>query len=121
MTYLVAVIAFGILCVTSIAVDNWLAPLITLGVLLLLPVVTSFYALANPIRTEKPKFNYKVMLLGTLTISAIVILTSLAISIFNNIELSNYVDIVNKILIPSVVSLIPVAFVLVFNHYFNKY
>ena len=121
MTYLVAVIVFGILCVTSIGVDNWLPPLITLGVLLLLPVVTSFYALANPIRTEKPKFNYKVMLLGAITISAIVILTSLAISIFNNIELSNYVDIVNKILIPSVVSLIPVAFVLVFNHYYNKY
>ncbi len=121
ITYLAPIIAFGILCVTSIGANNWLPPLITLGVLLLLPVVTSFYALANPIRTEKPKFNYKVMLLGTITISAIVILTSSAISIFNNIELSNYVDIVNKILIPSIVSLIPVAFVSVFNYYYNKY
>lgn len=121
MTYLIAMIAFGILCVTSIGVNNWLPPLITLGVLILLPVVTSFYALANPIRTEKPKFNFKVMLLGTITISAIVILTSSAISIFNNIELSNYVDIVNKILIPSVISLIPVTFVLVFNHHYNKF
>ena len=121
MTYLVAMAIFGILCVTSIGVGNWLPPLITLGVLILLPVVTSFYALANPIRTEKPKFNFKVMLLGTITISAIVILTSSAISIFNNIELANYVDIVNKILIPSAVSLIPVAFVLVFNHHYNKF
>ncbi len=121
ITYLAAMIAFGILCVTSIGVNNWLPPLITLGVLLLLPVVTSFYAIANPIRTEKPKFNYKVMLLGTITISVIVILTSSAIGIFNNIELSNYVDIVNKILIPSIVSLIPVAFVSVFNHYYKKF
>lgn len=121
MTYLVAVIVFGLLSITSISVGNWLPPLVTLGVLLLLPVATSVYALANPIRTEKPSFKFNVLLFGALTLAGIVILTSVAISIFNNIELSNYVDIVNKIFIPSAVALLPTGFVLSFNHHYNKY
>ena len=121
MTYLVALVAFALLCVTSISVGNWLAPLVTIGILLLLPVATSFYALANPIRTEKPNFNFKVMLFGTIILAAIVVLTSIAISAFNHIELSNYVDIVNKILIPSAIALLPMVFVLMFNYHYEKY
>ena len=121
MTYLVAVVVFGLLSVTSISLNNWLSPLITVGVLLLLPIVASVYAIANPIRTEKPNFKFNVMLVGALIIAGIVILTSIAISIFNNIELSNYVDIVNKILIPSAVAALPTAFVLAFNYHYNKY
>ena len=121
MTYIVALIVFGLLCVTSIGVNNWLTPLVTLAVLLLIPAVASFYAIANPIRMEKPNFNFKMMLFGALTLGAIVILLSVAISIFNHIELSNYVDIVNKILIPSAIALLPTAFILVFNYHYNKY
>ncbi|MBQ8433619.1 MAG: PadR family transcriptional regulator [Clostridia bacterium] len=121
MTYLVALVVLGILCVTSIGVGNWLAPLITLAVLLILPVVASFYALANPIRMEKPDFNFKIMLFAAIILGAIVILVSVAISIFNHIELSNYVDIVNKILIPSTIALLPTAFILLFNHHYSKY
>lgn len=121
MTYLVAAVVFGLLCLTSISVGNWLAPLITLAILLLLPVGTSLYALSNPIRTEKPAFNFKVMFLGALTLAGIVILTCIAISIFNNIELSNYKEIVNKILIPSAIALLPATYILLFNYNYNKY
>ncbi len=121
MTYLVAVVVFGLLCLTSISVGNWLAPLITLAVLLLLPIGASLYAWSNPIRTEKPAFNFKVMFLGALTLAGIVILTCIAISIFNNIELSNYKEIVNKILIPSAIALLPATYIFLFNHNYNKY
>lgn len=121
MTYLVAAVVFGLLCLTSISVGNWLAPLITLAVLLLLPVGASLYAWSNPIRTEKPAFNFKVMFLGALTLAGIVILTCIAISIFNNIELSNYKEIVNRILIPSAIALLPATYIFLFNHNYNKY
>ncbi len=121
LTYLVATIVFALLTVTSIGVNNWLPPLITIGVLLLLPTGASIYSLSNPIRVEKPKFNFKVMLTGALILASIVILTSIAISIFNNIELSNYAEITNKILIPSAVALVPAGFILAFNNYYNKY
>lgn len=121
MTYLVAAVVFGLLCLTSISVGNWLAPLITLAILLLLPVGASLYALSNPIRTEKPAFNFKVMFLGALTLAGIVILTCIAISIFNNIELSNYKEIVNKILIPSAIALLPATYIFLFNYNYNKY
>lgn len=121
MTYLVAVVVFGLLCLTSISVGNWLAPLITLAALLLLPIGASLYAWSNPIRTEKPAFNFKVMFLGALTLAGIVILTCIAISIFNNIELSNYKEIVNKILIPSAIALLPATYIFLFNHNYNKY
>ena len=121
LTYLVAMIVFGTLSVTSISLSNWLAPLVTLGVLLLLPIAASIYAIANPIRTEKPAFNFKVMLTGTLILGAIVLLISSAISIFGHIELSNYVEITNKILIPSCLALLPTAFVVSFNHFYKKY
>lgn len=121
MTYLVAVVVFGLLCLTSISVGNWLAPLITLAILLLLPIGASLYALSNPIRTEKPAFNFKVMFLGAITLAGIVILTCIAISIFNNIELSNYKEIVNKILIPSAIALLPATYIYLFNYNYNKY
>lgn len=121
MTYLVAVVVFGLLCLTSISVENWLAPLITLAILLLLPIGASLYALSNPIRTEKPAFNFKVMFLGAITLAGIVILTCIAISIFNNIELSNYKEIVNKILIPSAIALLPATYIYLFNYNYNKY
>lgn len=121
MTYLVAVVVFGLLCLTSISVGNWLAPLITLAILLLLPIGSSLYALSNPIRTEKPAFNFKVMFLGAITLAGIVILTCIAISIFNNIELSNYKEIVNKILIPSAIALLPATYIYLFNYNYNKY
>ena len=121
LMYFAAMIVFGILSVTSISVSNWLPPLVTLGVLLLLPIVASIYAIANPIRSEKPNFNFKVMLTGTLILAAIVLLISSAISIFGHIELSNYVEITNRILIPSCLALLPAGFVVAFNFYYNKY
>ncbi|MBO5867248.1 MAG: hypothetical protein J6Q55_04290, partial [Clostridia bacterium] len=121
ITYVAVAIILALLSITSIGVGNWLPPLITLGVLLLLPVAVTIYALANPIRTEKPNFNYNVMILGTLILAAIVILITSAISIFNHIELSNYAEITNKILIPAAISLLPSAFVVVFNYYYKKY
>lgn len=121
MTYLVAVVVFGLLCLTSISIGNWLTPLITLAILLLLPIGASLYAISNPIRTEKPAFNFKIMFLGALTLAGIVILTCIAISIFNNIELSNYKDIVNKILVPSTIALLPATYIYLFNYNYNKY
>ena len=121
LTYLIATIIFGVLSVTSVSVGNWLTPLIALGALILLPIGTSIYAIANPIRTEKPNFKFKAMLFGSLILALIVILTTVAISIFDNIELSNYLAIVNRMLIPAAIALLPTVFILAFNHHYRKY
>ncbi len=121
ITYLFATVLLGILSLTSIGVGNWAPALITLGILLILPVAASIYAVTNQTRIEKPKFNFKNTLIALSILAAIVILTSIAIGTFGNIEFSDYVAVGNKILLPTFISLIPIAGVFVYDYLYKKY
>lgn len=121
LTFAVAAIYFGILMLTSIAVDNWKPFLITLCVVSLLPIATTVYALYDPSRKEKPRFLFKRILIATSIMALFVILLSLGISILNRIELGDFAAVGTQILIPTGIAILLPIFTVVFNYFYKKY
>ncbi len=121
LTYAVASVLFALLAILSIGCNNWLPSVITLAILVILPIAISFYALANQIRIEKPKFNYKLWLIGSLIVAFIVLMACVAISAFSNLEWRNFADVGNKVLIPTIIALLPAIFVFFYNVFYKRY
>ncbi|MBR2966133.1 MAG: hypothetical protein IKC52_01495, partial [Clostridia bacterium] len=119
--YAFALIYFGIFAMVSIPTNNWLPFVITASVILVAPIAVSIYALANPIRREKPKFELKVALIATLIATLVVAMLTCGVNALNNMEFSNFDELSTKVLIPVGVALLPPVFVLVYNWFYKKY
>lgn len=120
-TYLVAVTFFGILSLASVSSSNWQPFIITIAVLLIAPLAVSIYAIANPGRREKPNFSFKIAIIITATIAAIIILIFVSINVFGNIELGNFKTVSTRILIPVGIAILIPAYVLIYNYYYTRY
>ncbi len=121
LTYLFAVIYFGIIALTSISINNWAPFVITLGILLLIPIAFSFYSLSEPSRKEKVEINFKRLILAASILCGIIILFSVALSAFGNTQFSNYKEVSEKILIPTGVGLVLPVFAVIYNLLYKRY
>jgi len=121
LTYLFAVIYFGIIALTSISISNWQPFLITLAVLLIMPVAFSIYASTEPSRKEKVEFNFKKLILAASILCGIIILFTLALNAFGNTQFSDYEQVAEKILIPCGIGLMIPTFVAIFYVLYKKY
>ncbi|MBR2966962.1 MAG: PadR family transcriptional regulator [Clostridia bacterium] len=121
LTYAFALIYFGIFAMVSIPTSNWVPFVITASVILVAPIAVSIYALANPIRREKPKFELKVALIATLIATLVVAMLACGVNALNNMEFSNFAELSTKVLIPVGIALLPPVFVLVYNWFYKKY
>ena len=121
LTYLVGFLYFGIIALTSISINNWQPFLIVMGVLLLLPIVFTCYAFMEPVRKEKPAFNFRKVMLASLIIFAIIALGAVAISAFSNTQFSNWNEVATRILIPVGIALLLPSFAFIFNTFYEKY
>ena len=121
LTYLFAVIYFGIIALTSISISNWQPFLITLAVLLIMPVAFSIYASTEPSRKEKVEFNFKKLILAASILCGIIILFTLALNAFGNTQFSDYEQVAEKILIPCGIGLMMPCFVGIFYVLYKKY
>lgn len=121
LTFAVAALYFGILMLTSIAVNNWQSFLITLAIILVLPVGATIYALYDPSRKDKPNFAFNRIIIATGILALFVILLSLGIFILNKFELNDYAAVGSRILIPTGIAILPPIFVTVFNYFYKKY
>lgn len=121
LTFAVAALYFGILMLTSIAVNNWQSFLITLAIILVLPVGATIYALYDPSRKDKLNFAFNRIIIATGILALFVILLSLGIFILNKFELNDYAAVGSRILIPTGIAILPPIFVTVFNYFYKKY
>lgn len=121
LTFAVAALYFGILMLTSIAVNNWQSFLITLAIILVLPAGATIYALYDPSRKDKPNFAFNRIIIATGILALFVILLSLGIFILNKFELNDYAAVGSRILIPTGIAILPPIFVTVFNYFYKKY
>lgn len=120
-TYLAAALYFGILSLASISANNWQPFLITVAVMIALPLAVSIYAIANPGRKEKPNFSFKIAIIITSAIAAIIILIFVSINVFGHIELGNFKTVSTRILIPVGIALMLPVYVLIYYYYYRKY
>ncbi len=121
LTYLVAVIYFGVFALTSIALGNWAPFVIALAILLLLPVGFSIYAVIDPTRKNKPNFNFRLAIIIASVTCAIIVLASVGLSALGNMEFSNYVDVSKQILIPTGIAILIPVFVLIYELIYRQY
>lgn len=121
LSYLLPVAYFVILALCSIDISNWLPSVIAVAVMALIPIGFTVYAIMDPTRKDKPPFNFGKILLAAVLLSLIVILLAVGISTLNKIEFSNFVDVTNKILIPTGIILYAPLFVIIYNQLYRKY
>ena len=121
IAYAVAFIYYGILALTSISVTNWSPFIITVGALLIIPIGFSINAIIDPTRRDKPAFNFKVAIITTAVIGAIIVLAAVGFSAIANTEFSNYVAVSQQILIPLGIALLLPISILVYNLFYKRY
>ena len=128
LTYAFAALYFGIfaLCSISVAVaegsmPTWQSFLITLAALIAIPVGFSIYAIVDPTRKDKPKFNFKVAIIVASIICAIIVLLFVAISALSNMEFANYASVATHILIPLGIALMCPVFVTIYWILYKHY
>lgn len=121
IAYAVAFIYYGILALTSISVKNWSPFIITVGALLIIPIGFSINAIIDPTRRDKPAFNFKVAIITTAVIGAIIVLAAVGFSAIANTEFSNYVAVSQQILIPLGIALLLPISILVYNLFYKRY
>lgn len=119
--FVFSLVYFGILALCSIANGNWLAPVIAVSVMLLVPIGFLIYSIVDTTRKDKPNFRFKKVLLAAVILSLIVILLAVGISTLNKIEYSNFADVTNKILLPTGIVLYAPMFVVAYNYFYKKY
>lgn len=121
LTYLVAFLYFGIVALTSISHANWSPFIITLAVLLLVPIGFSIYAIVDPTRKDKPKFNFRIAIIVTATIGLIIVLAAIGLSALSNIEFSDYVAVSKQILLPLGIAILFPIFVVIYELLYRQY
>ena len=127
LTYAFALLYFGIFALSSIGVPAfdvmpaWEAYLITLAVLIVIPGGFTVYSLLDPMRKDKPKFNFKIALIVASIICVITILASIGISALGNMEFGDYTSVSKQILIPLGIALMFPVFVLIYELLYKQY
>lgn len=120
-TYAFAFLYFGIFALASIAAGTWSAFVITLAVLLVVPGGFTVYAILDPTRKDKPKFNFKVAISVASAICVIIVLLSIAFSALGNMEFAEYAPVSKQILIPLGIALMFPAFVGIYELLYKQY
>ena len=128
LTYAFAFLYFGIFALASIAAKTpsgilapWKAFLITLAALIVIPVGFAVYAILDPTRKDKPKFNFKIAIIVASVICAIVVLAAIGFSALGNTEFSDYTSVSKQILIPLGIALLLPVFVGVYELLYRQY
>lgn len=128
LTYAFALLYYGIFALSSIGVTAptgvvppWQAFLITLAVLIVIPAGFTIYAIIDPTRKDKPKFNFRVAIIVASIICVIIVLFSIALSALGNMEFGNYVSVASHILIPLGMALMFPVCVVVYNYLYKQY
>ncbi|MCH5151222.1 MAG: helix-turn-helix transcriptional regulator [Clostridiales bacterium] len=113
LAYAFAFIYFGIFALASISIDNWQPFVITFSVLLIVPIGFTVYAILDPTRKEKPKFNFRLTIIVASALCLVVILLTISISAIGNLDFSNTVAASKQIAIPiGIAATIPLAVVI---------
>lgn len=121
LTYLVAILYFGIVALTSISHANWSPFVITLAILLLVPIGFSIYAIFDPTRKDKPQFNFRMALIITGTVGLIIVLAAIGFSALGNIEFADYVAVAKQILLPIGIAILFPIFVVIYELLYKQY
>ena len=121
LTYAFAFLYFGIFAVCSIVAETWSAFLITLGVLLVVPIGFSIYAILDPTRKDKPKFNFRVAIIVASVICVITVLAAIGFSALGNMEFGDYAPVSKQIFIPLGVALLFPVFVGIYELLYKQY
>ena len=121
LTYIVAVIYFGVFALASIAVGVWATFVITLGVLMLLPIGVTIYAIVDPTRKNKPAFNFRLTMIVAIVVCVIIVLGAVGISALCNVEFANYAQTSRCIFIPLGISILIPLFVGFYEVLYRKY
>ena len=127
-TYIFAFLYFGIFALASIGAKTpldvmppWKAFLITLAVLIVIPVGFTIYAMLDPTRKDKPKFNFRIAIIVASVICVIIVLASIGFSALGNMEFADYVPVSKQILIPLGIALLLPVFVGVYELLYKQY
>lgn len=121
LTYVVACIYFGIFALASIAANSWAPFAITLAILLLAPLGVTVYAILDPTRKEKPKFNFRLCVIVASALCLIIILAAVGFSALGNMEFSDYPSLTKQILIPTGIAILLPTFVLIYETLYKQY
>ncbi len=121
LTYLVAVIYFGVFALSSIAAGVWTPFVITLGLLMLLPIGVTIYAIVDPTRKNKPVFNFRLTMIVATVICVIIVLGAVGISALCNVEFANYAQTSRCIFIPLGIAILIPLFVGFYEVLYRKY
>ena len=120
-TYAFAFLYFGIFALASIAAGTWSAFVTALAVLLVMPIGFTVYAILDPTRKDKPKFNFKIAIIVASVICVIIVLASIGFSAIGNMEFGDYVPVSKQILIPLGIALLFPVFVGIYELLYKQY
>ena len=120
-TYAFAFLYFGIFALCSIAAGTWSAFIVTLAVLLVLPVGFTVYAMLEPTRKDKPKFNFRIAIIVASVVCVIIVLASIGFSALGNMEFADYAPVSKQILIPLGIALLFPVFVGIYELLYKQY
>lgn len=121
LTYIVAVIYFGVFALCSIAIGNWQPFVIALAILMLVPIGFTIYAIVDPTRKNKPSFNFKIAMVIACTVCVIIVLASVGISALSNVEFSNFEQTSRSIMIPLGVAILIPTFIGIYEVLYKQY
>lgn len=121
LTYLVAVVYFGIFALCSMSGGLWIPFVVTLAILLLMPIGFTIYAIVDPTRKNKPAFNFKLAMIIAGTLCAIIILGSIGISALCNVEFANFAQTSRSIFIPMGVAILLPLFAAFYEVLYKQY
>lgn len=121
LTYLVALIYFGVFALCSISIGNWQPFVIALAVLMLVPVGFTIYAIVDPTRKNKVAFNFKIAMIIASVVCVIIVLASVGISALSNVEFSNFEQTSKSIMIPMGYAILIPIFVGIYEVLYKQY
>ena len=127
LTYAFAALYFSLFALCSISAHSvgalapWKSFLITLAALVVIPAGFTVYAIVDPTRKDKPKFNFKVAIIVASIICVIIVLFSIALSALGNMEFADYASVATHILIPLGIALMFPVFVVVYWLLYKQY
>ena len=123
LTYAIGLIIFGVLTIVSLVsrVGEWLPFIITMSVLLVVPLGITVYAILDPTRKEKPRFNFRIAIIVATVVCVVIVLAAIGFSALGNMDASNYAAVSKQIIIPTGIAVLIPAGVAIYYTLYKQY
>lgn len=121
LTYIVALIYFGVFALSSIAAHVWQPFVIALAVLMLIPLGFTIYAIVDPTRKNKRAFNFRLSMIVASVVCVIIALGAVGISALSNVEFANYAQTSKCIFIPLGIAILIPLYIAFYDVLYKQY